>query len=209
MTRRYDADVALRRSTDFGGVIVGVAFLVIGYLLSRLLGLTGLAGVVCTLATGVTAGLFVRRFPLAVAESAGRFLGALMQPSGRSTPYEPEFSAAQALAASGDVVGALRLYEREMADLPTNEQVRVYAAELYAKSGDARRAEALLLEVRGMTSDRGRELYATQRVIDLRLGALGEPGRALPELRRLVDRFPGTPEAAGARAALANLKRGA
>ncbi len=44
-----------------------------------------------------------------------------------------------------------------------------------------------------------RELYATQRLADLYLGALGDDGRAMVELRRLVERFPGTREGDGAR----------
>jgi hypothetical protein len=50
------------------------------------------------------------------------------------------------------------------------------------------------------------ELYASQRLIDLYLGPLQDPGRATVELRRLVERFPDTPDAAGARAALERLR---
>jgi len=49
-------------------------------------------------------------------------------------------------------------------------------------------------------------LYAAQRLIGLYDGPLGEPGRALVELRRLVERHPGTDVAAGARAAIAQIK---
>jgi hypothetical protein len=37
--------------------------------------------------------------------------------------------------------------------------------------------------------------YCTQRVIDLRPGPPGQPARALPEWRRLIERLPGTREA--------------
>lgn len=46
------------------------------------------------------------------------------------------------------------------------------------------------------------ELYATHRLLDLYLGVLAEPGRALVELRRMADRFPDTPDGQGALAEL-------
>ena len=55
-------------------------------------------------------------------------------------------------------------------------------------------------------NNRSRELYATQRLIDLYLGPLGDDVRALVELRRLVERFPGTKEAAAARNVLMRMK---
>ena len=42
--------------------------------------------------------------------------------------------------------------------------------------------------------------------IHLHLGPLEDEGRALVEMRRLIDRFPGTVEADQARAALARIK---
>src|SRR5690349_6432829 len=44
------------------------------------------------------------------------------------------------------------------------------------------------------------------KVIDLYLGPLKDEGRALVEMRRLIERFPGTKEADEARAALARIK---
>ena len=44
--------------------------------------------------------------------------------------------------------------------------------------------------------NRSRELYATQRLIDLYLGPLGDDMRALVELRRLVERNTGVRQAA-------------
>ena len=94
-----------------------------------------------------------------------------------------------------------------MARLPTNVLVRMQSADLHARNGRPDRAEALFLEARRLTTDRSEELYCTQRVIDLRLGALRTPARALPELRRLIERFPDTREASGAQVALARLKQ--
>ena len=48
--------------------------------------------------------------------------------------------------------------------------------------------------------------YASQKIIDLLLGPLGDRGRAMTELRMLIDRHPASREAEGAREALRNLK---
>ena len=46
------------------------------------------------------------------------------------------------------------------------------------------------------------ERYATHRLLELYLGVLADPGRAMVELRRMADRFPGTPHGQAALAAL-------
>ena len=48
--------------------------------------------------------------------------------------------------------------------------------------------------------------YAQTKIVDLYLGPLKDEGRALVELRRLIEGFPGTHEAEQARAALARIK---
>ena len=50
-------------------------------------------------------------------------------------------------------------------------------------------------------------VYATNRLISLYLGALADPGKAMGELRRLIDRYPASDVAVHARKALADLKR--
>jgi hypothetical protein len=84
----------------------------------------------------------------------------------------------------------------------------VKAAELYSreKRNHARAAE-LFREIQrtpGLTA--GEDVYATNRLVDLLTGPLEDPGRALGELRRLVDRYPGSAAAVHARAALVTLK---
>ena len=110
-------------------------------------------------------------------------------------------------AAADNVEGAIQWYDAEMQRLPRNVLVRIQSADLHARNERPTRAEALFIEARRLTSDRSEELYCTQRLIDLRLGALRVPARALPELRRLIERFPDSREAAGAQVALARLKQ--
>ena len=137
--------------------------------------------------------------------------------SGHGVRAGSEHSQLQALVAQGRAREALVGYEAVIAERPDDATVRLHAADVYAREGgDAVRAAALLRDARALLlarrDRRGARwqegaLYATQRLIDLYDGPLGDGGRALGELRRLVDLFPGTREAAAARDALARRKR--
>lgn len=150
---------------------------------------------------------------LGVGRLIGAGFSAFLAPSGRSTPSEPTFSYQQALAARGDVPGALESYEALIADMPVGApggiDLRIRAAELYAREGgDPLRAAQLLREVqRGIGTPASQDIYVSYRLMDLFAGPLGQPGRVLVELRRLVERYPDTDVGARARAALATLKR--
>lgn len=127
---------------------------------------------------------------------------------GSSTPYEEQYSQEQALVMQRRVPDALALYEHRIALEPGNVAARRRAADLYAgEGGNPTRAAELFREIQripGVRADDG--VYACNRLADLYLGPLREPGRAVVELRKLIDLFPGTPGAAQARVALAELK---
>lgn len=144
------------------------------------------------------------RFPAYV----GAGVLAATAPSGKTTPYEEQFSRIESLAARGDVAGALAAYEEVIAEHPEAIPPRMRAAELYAARGGApRRAAELFREIRAMPGVASRDaVYACSRLADLYDGPLDDPGRALVELRRIVELYPGTPVAAHARAALPRLK---
>ena len=85
---------------------------------------------------------------------------------------------------------------------------RLKAAEHYAtRNRDPRRAAELFREVRAIPGCSIRDaVYASTRLVDLYDGPLDEPGRALVELRRIIEQYPDTPMAKHARAALPSLK---
>jgi hypothetical protein len=189
--------------------VIGAVFLGIGVLIGRaFLGLSGVWLALFALMAGIAAGLAVQRGALMVTGGAAGAISRFVYPTGDSTPYEISFSAHDALAIRGDTAGAIAAYDATMVAEPENVRARRQAAELHAQAGNATRAASLFVEMRRMPRVTPRdELYATQRLADLFLGALGDDGRALVELRRIVERFPGTGEATGARTAIERLKR--
>lgn len=142
-----------------------------------------------------------------LAEGAGGAWHRLMA-SGASTPYEEQFSYQDSLVIRGQVDDALASYEAIIAERPNMIPARLRAAALYAsRGGNPQRAAELLREARLVSGISARDdIAAANRLIDLLMGPLGEPGRAMVELRRLMDRHPGTDAAVRAKRTLAELK---
>ena len=205
MGRSPGADPTRARSI-VAGVSLGVIFGAIGILLGILLGIKGYWLLVTAVAMGGVAGFIVMKFSSGFAEGSAAAIAAFVHPSGSSVPYEATFSAHDALEVAGDVAGAIAAYEATLVAEPENTRALRQAAELHVRAGNAGRAAELFGALRRVGASRESELYATQRLADLYLGALGDDGRALVELRRLAERFPGTREADGARVALRRLK---
>jgi hypothetical protein len=127
---------------------------------------------------------------------------------GTSTPYNEQHSYQQALVMQGRLDDALESFEAVIAEQPAAVVARLRAAELYARDkGNHVRAAELFREVQRIESvSTGELVLATNRLVDLYNGPLGEPGRAMVELRRLIERCPSTPAAAHARDVLARMK---
>jgi tetratricopeptide (TPR) repeat protein len=127
---------------------------------------------------------------------------------GSSTPYRAQYSYQQALVMQGKVDEALASFEAIIAERPDDADVRIGAGELCAREKrDALRAADFFRaapRVRSITS--GEDVFVTNRLVDLYSGMLNEPGCALVELRRLIDRHPDSPAPKNARVALAALK---
>jgi hypothetical protein len=157
------------------------------------------------LAGGLAMAAFAVWFPDWFANVSSRGFIAFLSPNHGLAPTEVTYSHVQAIAARGDIAGALKEYEAIIAADPTSVEARIQAAELYATSRtDVVRAAALYNEVRRIegVSDT-RDLYASQRLIDLYDGPLRQPSKSLTELRRIIDRHRGSREAEFARTTLA------
>ena len=125
-----------------------------------------------------------------------------------STPYTEQYSYQQTLVMQGRLNEALESYEAIIAEAGSTLDVRIRAAELYVREAkNPKRAAELLQEViRHPACTAGEEVYAANRLADLLSNHLGEPGKALVQLRRLADRYTGTPTGDRAREAIRALK---
>ncbi len=149
------------------------------------------------------------RFATTIGEGFAHFV----LPTGETTPYEHQFSREDALAARGDIAGALESLEAAIGSTPITAQtginVRIRAAELHmGPGGDPKRAVALFREIQRYPAvASAQDIYVSNRLIDLLLGPLKQPSRALVELRRIADRYPSSNAAAHARTAIGRIKR--
>jgi len=189
------------RAATYGVMVFGLVFGVLALAGGKVSVWTFLFAALAAVATGALG--------LGLATAAGGTWKTLMV-NGASTPYENQYSYQQSLVMQGRVNEALASYEDIIAASPNAIEPRVLAAELYAKDDTgARRAAELLREaqaVKGIPS--GRDVYVTNRLVDLLIGPLRDPGRAAVELRRLMVRYPGSAAAAHAREALGLIKEG-
>jgi hypothetical protein len=185
-------------------VALALAFVVA----TRVKGMSAFPASLVSLAAAVACSVALYRTTLGSTNAAGAAIRMVTLPSGQSTPYEEQFSYQESLAARGDVAGALVSYEAVIAERPIAVAPRLRAADLYAGRGkDPSRAAALYREIRDNSGASTRDaLYASSRLVDLYDGPLNEPGRALVELRRIIERFPDSAAARGARDALPRLK---
>jgi hypothetical protein len=171
----------------------------------------GLAPVALVLAlVGVAAGLaaLTARVGSSMGEGAGVAMKAFVQPSGDSTPYEQTFSYQEAMIMRGDIDGALESYEAIIVEQPTLVSARLAAAEHYARGNrNPARAAELFREIRAIPGVPLRDaIYSSSRLVDLYDGPLADPGRALVELRRIIELYPASDVAKHARSALPALK---
>lgn len=154
---------------------------------------------------GFLIGLLVHRL---TAATGAKLAGSLYAPRGDSTAYVPTYSHIDALIARGDLDGAASAFDDELLNSGHHIGVLVKAADFHLRDRrDAARALELFQQARvqGNGSPDTRR-YIQQKLVDIHLGPLEDEGRALVELRRLIDAFPGTREAEAARESLAAMK---
>jgi hypothetical protein len=142
--------------------------------------------------------------------SGDKFGRSVYAPSGDTTKYIPTFSHIEALEIRGELAGAERAWDDACLEHPTNALVLVKSADFQLRlKKDPAAALERFRRVREMPGASGELIrYASQKVIDIHLGPLADEGRALVELRRMIERYPGTREAADAREVIAKLKAG-
>lgn len=131
-----------------------------------------------------------------------------LQPRGDTTPYAHDFSQIEAFVVRGEFDAAAVLWEDAVVERPGDVDVRVRAGDFFAgPGGNPARARTLFREVQQIAgAPPERVLYVSQRLVDLHLGPLADKGRAVVELRRIIERWPNSAAARHGREALARLK---
>jgi len=165
-------------------------------------------GIVVLLLGGLVLGTIAWAINYALISGSARIATGVHMPTGDTTAYQPTFSHIEAIEIRGDLDGAAQAWADACAEHPTNALVWVKAGDFHLRlRKDPASALTHFRVVRDLPGA-GPELvrYAQAKIVDLHLGPLADEGRALVELRRLIERFPGTREAEQARAALARLK---
>ena len=113
-----------------------------------------------------------------------------------------------AMVMQGRIGDAIASFEAIIVDQPEEFDARVKAGDLHAREGNHKRALELFREAQAIpTIEAGQDVIISYKVIDLYDGPLGDRGRAIVELRRLIDRRPHVGATAHAREALAKLKQ--
>jgi hypothetical protein len=190
-------------------LLVGGLFAVVGFLGQAIPGVSAFAalllpaGVLLLLIAG---GVFV--VSRTAGEGLGRLVGGLYLRSGASTPPLKAYSAIEALEARGAYADAAAAWEATIARDPGDWEPRIRLAELaLSRLGDPQRAARLYGEARGLVTDERRAIGLALRLVDVYRDHLRDRGRAIVELRRLLDTYPHSPLVAGARTELHRLLR--
>jgi len=205
---RLGPDAAnILRSAGWGLVIGAVFFPIISAAASQILHLSRGPTLGVAFVGSVVIGGLVIWVPLIAANMGEKAFHAVMTRGGTS-PYTEQNSYQQALVMQGGLDEALASLEAIIAEPGSTLDVRIRAAELYAREAkNAVRAAELFREViRDPRCAVGEEVYSANRLVDLLTGPLGQPGRALVELGRLADRYPTSIIGENARQALRSLK---
>lgn len=181
---------------------------IIGAVAGHKLGARGSELVLFTVAGTIFGALVVYFLMRGIPNLGGAVMQAALMPTGNTTPYETDFSYESALAMKGDVKGALESFEGKIAASPFDAAVRLKAAEMYRSAGNFPRSRDLYREVQRIPGVDGRDdVVASYRLVDLYRGKLADPGKALPEFRRLIERYPNSQIEQNARETLAKLKK--
>lgn len=157
----------------------------------------------------LAAAVFVYFAALAIAGGGGSLAGTIYHPSGKSTPVKHEYSFAESLAARGRYEEAVEAYEVAISEFPEDPEPYVRIARLLRdKTAEYEDAVHWFKRARGDSAiSKGQELVVTQEIIEIYRSKLGTPSRAIPELARIVDRFPDERAAAWAREEMTRLRR--
>lgn len=192
---------AFAKSLPVAGLAAAVAF-------TELAGLGRLVGAFLALLVFLIAEVLTATLILGVVGTGARAALSIVSPNGSSTPPPDDYSYEKSLLVRGNVAEALTLLEARMAEHPDDPALWLYAANVHVTNArDPVGGERLFLRVREMPGvSRAQDYAATNRLIDLYMGPLDDPTRAIAELERMRQRHAGTTAATHAEHALRQLR---
>lgn len=202
-----DAGIKIR-AYSYAAIAGGVSFPVF-YLFSVFFGLGTVGTLSLTIGGPLILTVAVSKMSLKAMEGVEAGVQKVIT-GGSSTPYTEQYSYQQTLVMQGRLDEALESYEAIIAEPDSALDVRIRCAELYAREAKKpQRAADLLMEVlRDPRCTPGEEVYSANRLADLLSNSLGQPGRSLVHLRRIADRYKGTPVGDRAKEAIRVMKTG-
>lgn len=206
---REGPDAAIKIKAYSYGAIAGGASIPMFVGFAALWELSPILALLLMLLGPPTLTILVARMSLRVMDNVGVVVQTVVA-GGSSTPYTEQHSYQQALVMQGRLPEALESLEAIIAEPESTVDVRIRAAELYAREAKRpdRAAELLREAIRHPKCTAGEEVYAANRLADLLSNHLGQPGRALVELRRIADRYKGTPVGDRAKESIRVMKSG-
>lgn len=157
---------------------------------------------------GPLAGIAMYKLTLGLTMGSAAVMGQIHNPSGDSTPFVREYSKPQALAAHGHYREAIEAYGDAVAVYPEDPEPYLRIARLLRdRLHEFEEAVTWFKRARSEAAiDPGRELLVSQEIIEIYRHRLETPARAIPELARLIERFPDHPFQEAARRELAELR---
>ena len=178
-----------------GGIIIGglagIRFGLLGFVVGWLAG-----------------GFFIWFLTISIADRAGAAIGSVYMASGSSTPGPRQYSQGDALAAQGKLPAAVKEYEQNIADYPTDPEPRIRLARLFRdrlqQYEDAAQHFKQVLQLPKLPETTHGAV--ARELIELLTHRMRAPNRALPILARLAAQQPDTATGKWAKSELAELK---
>ena len=162
---------------------------------------------------GFIGGFFVGWFvvwliAVGLADRAGAAISSVYMASGSSTPGPRQYSQGDALAVQGKLPAAIKEYEQNIADFPTDPEPRIRLARLYRdrlqQYEDAAHQFKQVLQLPDLPSATNGAI--ARELVELLTRRMNAPNRALPILARLSAQQPDSAAGKWANTELTELK---
>jgi hypothetical protein len=211
LDRHGPAGMLRVKAMGYGAAVAGLSFPMFVALYDNMMKFGGVKLLIMVAGSSLLLGYIAMAFGLRMGDAAGdgaQYLTA----GGSSTPYEEAFSHEQSLIMQRDYAGAAACFEHRIkmaGELPDVRAV-IAGADVYRdyKLDPKRSVELYKMAQKLPTLTPGQDVYVANKLADLYIGPLQQPGKALVEFRRLIERYPNSRTADHARLALNNVKQG-